>query len=285
MLAGPTPHSPQKKKGCFTEPAEELPRISSTSAQFLEKHMAPAPSSKTHPPLVVRYHGRMKQNKVYVAQVVWKTPPSKPKGTDPYTIRFISGGAQVVPSERTLDPTKPKEKAVFYITPIAKGPLRGERVEVLQNGQKVQEIALRSRVTNLKWFWIFLLLTFLVPWYLYNFVQGTPEPRKGYGGQWESVIDTIDKNTPPRYEPVFTEEIKNNDTLQEVSNSLKNVYVVSYAAFTQDEIDAQDRPGTYRLYLPFWIGVGFFVLAIISWIFSRQKRRKKTGQPVPIVSG
>src|SRR4051812_39329760 len=75
-------------------------------------------------------------------------------------------GAQVVPAEQTLDPANFDDRATFYVTPLAKGWLRGERLEVLQNGRKVQEIRLPCKVTTQRWTWFFLLLTIFVGWWV-----------------------------------------------------------------------------------------------------------------------
>src|SRR5262249_44845369 len=73
-----------------------------------------------------------------------------------------------------LDPAKPDAKAVFYVTPLAKGWLRHECLEVLLGGRKVQEMPLATKVTTQHMTWALLILAFLVPWVLYNYVQNSP---------------------------------------------------------------------------------------------------------------
>src|SRR5688572_25987131 len=122
-------------------------------------------SEPTVPPLVVRYPRRLRPQKVYTVQVSWKTR-EKPKvaGARPYTVRLVMAGAQVVPAEQWMDPNKPAARANFYVTSLARrGWLKGERLEVLADGEKVQEIGLPAKVTTQRTTWILLLLTFLIP--------------------------------------------------------------------------------------------------------------------------
>jgi hypothetical protein len=117
----------------------------------------------TLPPLVVRYMRRMKRQRVYSYEVSWKD--SRRSSGSPVVVRLIVAGAQVVPSERTLDPAEPKSKAIFYVTPLArKGWLRGERLEVLHDGRKLQEIRLPSKVVSQRLTWVLLGLAIVIPW-------------------------------------------------------------------------------------------------------------------------
>src|SRR5881396_2891305 len=79
--------------------------------------------------------------------------------TAPVTVRLVMAGAQVVPAEQTLDPGDPGDKATFYVTPLAHGGLRGERIEVVQNGRKVQELRIPCKVTSQKGTLVWLFLT------------------------------------------------------------------------------------------------------------------------------
>src|SRR6516225_1877388 len=80
----------------------------------------------TLPAVVVRYPRRMKPRKTYAAQVSWRSAPRLGDEVPNITVRLVMPGAQVVPSERPLDPENPKDKAVFFITPLTKGWLKGE---------------------------------------------------------------------------------------------------------------------------------------------------------------
>jgi hypothetical protein len=251
--------------------------------------MAKATSGRTHPPLVVRYYKRMKKQKVYTAQVSWRSAPTKGKGGEPYTVRLIMPGAQVVPVERVMDPGKPKDRAVFYVTPIAaKGQLRGERLEVLQQGQKVQEIAVPAKISSLRWFWIFLVLAFFLPWYLINYVQDPTGKEVGLNTQrWEQVEISIDekvnKHLPGDIEKATATTGKKIDELVMVDDGtdvLRNSIIVLYDFFNQDNV--MIGGSYYRANFPFWLGVFFFVLALLAWFLGREKVRKAVGKPVPI---
>jgi hypothetical protein len=104
----------------------------------------------------------MRPNRVYPVVVSWKGAERSAGG--PVTLRLLMAGAQVVPLEQTLNPQEPDAKVVFSVTPLARGHLRGERLEVLQDGRKVQEIHLPCKVTTQFWTWVLLVLTILVAW-------------------------------------------------------------------------------------------------------------------------
>ncbi len=126
------------------------------------------------PRVQVRYYSRMRPNRVYPVVVSWKGAEG---ATGPVTVRLLMAGAQVVPLEQTLDPQEPKARVTFHVTPLARGQLRGERLEVLQDGRKVQEIRLPSTVTTQRATWVLLLLTLLVAWFLVPIFDPSYEPR------------------------------------------------------------------------------------------------------------
>src|SRR5436305_1965140 len=154
--------------------------------------MAEAPKGKTTPPravpretvrsdtiepLQVRYFRRMSLQRVYGVSVGWpkrKDERRAPAGTPPVTVRLLMAGAQVVPSEHTLDPNEPEAKATFYVTPLAKGCLRSERLEILVGGRKVQEMPLPAKVGGQGLTWALLLLALLVPWFLLTYGKYSP---------------------------------------------------------------------------------------------------------------
>ena len=96
--------------------------------------------------LRVSYYHRMKPNRVYPWTV---TLPDARRGADEdVTVRLLMAGAQVVPAEQPLQNVDGQAKATFFVTPIAKGWLKGQRLEVLVGGRKVQEIPLASKVVS-----------------------------------------------------------------------------------------------------------------------------------------
>lgn len=252
--------------------------------------MARGTSAKLHPPLKIRYFKRMKSQKVYPVQVTWKTPPSKAKGAEPYTVRLVVPGAQVVPSERILSPGKPKEKAVFYVTPLAKrGQLRGERLEVLQDGEKVQEVATPSKVSSLKWVWIFLLLAILVPYVIGEHVQTHKVPT--HSKDWNSYTARLDKftaeyiphpNTTKTNTPI-KDIVKDN---KKINKDLLSYYTVAAESLITDVclVTPADSDGSviYKLYIPFWFFVLFVFFAFLAWWFGREKRSTRVSKPLAI---
>src|SRR5262245_23436911 len=140
-----------------------------TSPQPRPTAARPTPQrpENTLPPLRVVYYRRMRSQRVYTFKVGWsnKEQSRPPAGARPVTLRLLMAGAQVVPSEQTLDPTKPDASARFYVTPLAKGHLHGERLEILIDDRKVQEVPLQCRVTSQRSTIALLLLTILVPWF------------------------------------------------------------------------------------------------------------------------
>src|SRR5947209_7143534 len=91
-------------------------------------------SDTTLPRLRVRYFHKMKPARVHVAEVSWAGAASPQRGE--VTVRLIVAGAQVLPSEQTMDAAKPDRKVLFYVTPLAKGWLRNEKLEVISQGRK-----------------------------------------------------------------------------------------------------------------------------------------------------
>src|SRR5207247_3183836 len=154
--------------------------------------MAEAPKGKTTPPravpretvrsdtiepLQVRYFRRMSLQRVYGVTVGWpkrKDARRAPPGAPPVTLRLLMAGAQVVPTEHTLDPNDPDAKATFYVTPLAKGWLRNERLEILVGGRKVQDMPLPAKVGGQGLTWTLLLLAVLVPWLLLTYGKYSP---------------------------------------------------------------------------------------------------------------
>src|SRR2546428_3012168 len=129
----------------------------------------------TLPPLQIRYYRRMSRQRVYNVTVGWpKSRPKPPAGTPPVSVRLLMAGAQVVPSEHVLDPNKADAQATFYVTPLARGWLRSEKLEVIVQGRKVQETRLASKVCSQRMTAVLLLLTLIVPWFILNYLKYAP---------------------------------------------------------------------------------------------------------------
>src|SRR5262249_51896746 len=128
-------------------------------------------SDSNLPPLRVRYYRLMKPRRVSTVEVFWPksaNPPRDAQQRGEITVRLIVAGAQVLPSEQTMSPSLPGAKAVFYVTRLAKGWLRNEKLEVLSQGRKIQEIPMASKVVTQRLTWFLLFCTFFVPWFILN---------------------------------------------------------------------------------------------------------------------
>jgi hypothetical protein len=128
------------------------------------------------PPLRVRYYRQMKPQRVYIAEVSWQGSARAVRGE--VTVRLIAAGAQVLPTEQVMDAALPGTKAFFYVTPLARGWLRNEKLEVLVRGRKVQEIPMATKVVSQRLTWFLLLCTFLLPWLILNNITYGPMAHK-----------------------------------------------------------------------------------------------------------
>ena len=255
----------------------------------------PAQRAATGPYLSVRYWKRMRVNKVYPVVV-----STTGKGdAEPVVVRVVMAGAQVVPAELPMDPSNPGDKATFYVTPLAKGNLRGERVEVLQGGRKVQEIRIPSKTVSQSSTVVWLALAIIVPWLILHFFDYHPigyqakldsEGREKYerGPQvWSKYKEEKDKegelNGPKRITNFITD---NMPKLEPMLGLAKDSDVVVYYK------DAQDFPrkGYQHLIenyhdldqpLAFYIFCAFLLIALISFIARQEGRKTVRGKPLP----
>src|SRR6202023_3067217 len=105
-------------------------------------------------------------------EVFWQKADKPPHGE--VTVRLIVAGAQVLPTEQIMDAAKPDVRAIFYVTPLAKGWLRHEKLEVLSHGRKVQEIPMATKVVTQRLTWFLLFCTFFMPWFILNELKYGP---------------------------------------------------------------------------------------------------------------
>jgi hypothetical protein len=224
----------------------------------------------------------MHRQHVHTVSASWCTKGSDrpPADAEPLTLRLLMAGAQVVPSEQTLDPTKPTAKATFYVTPLAGGWLRGERLEVLRGGRKVQEIPLRCRVVSQRMTAVLLLLVFLVPWFILTYLKNPIAedvslvrvggvPRLQGQTRAETFANRVRDQLPDM--PEFVKDVSSD-----VDAGLKkfpNVFGDVYEVLTRL---AQQQP------LAFYAAVALLVLTLISWKLHSLKRKRRMGQPIPL---
>ncbi len=245
-------------------------------------------SEQVLPPLRVRYWRRMSRLRVYRVVVSWQKSSRHrpPRDAEPVTVRLVMPGSQVIPSEQAIDPTDPDAKVTFYATPLARGWLRAEHLQVLIDGRKVQEIALPSKVVGQKTTWILFFLTFLVPLLLANLrnvVETEPEPLK-VPGQKEVVVVEQDLKPSDAMERQIKDEMPPMPTI--VS---ERVPWAEHVNEVTTKLVAENYGRLIQLIRDYYIPVyAFYVLlffTLISWFTHRNKRRRRTGQPIPLPRG
>ena len=252
-------------------------------------------SGRTIPPLVVQHiPSACAPQKVYSVQVSWRSCAKSrnclPALAGPYTVRLImaggSGGSQRTAIGRRCKPTT---KAIFYVTPLVRrGWLKGERLEILYDGEKLQEVALPAKVTTQCKTWIFLLLAFLVPWFLVNYVQLTEMPQylaatKGSGGPWGHLQKDLNESIPYLNTPEVQGPLKQGvEAIGLEQDSIGKAYSWVFRLFTRDEMFLEGTTSTVKLDLAFWSAVAFLVLAFLSLIVHRQKWKRKVSKPIPV---
>jgi len=211
----------------------------------------------------VRYYQRLKRGKAYNYVVTWDQEFAYKGPAQSVVIRLLAGGAQVVPSEVQLDPNDAADKAYFHVTPLAKGYLAGQKIEVVVNGKKVQEIQIISKAVTRRMNWTFLLLTFLAPWFILAFVKTSTMQRDVA----KSVADTIARNVPAT--PDFIK-----DSIPAMHDGLISFRGAVADAAESFHLLAWEHP------LAFYVGVTFFLLFLISLWIRRDKRKLRVGKPL-----
>jgi len=232
-------------------------------------HAGSARSSQhSHSPLVVRYMRRMKRQRVYAYEVRWRETSRAGMPGAPVTVRMVVAGAQVIPTERSLDPSRPHDRAIFYVTPLARGWLRGERLEVLADGRKVQEIPLPSKVVSQRLTWVLLLLTFVVPWLWSSWIK-------------QEQFTSADKQLGTRIERfVYAEFPQAPSILKEKYPDIADA-LVDARFYVKDGINwlhhqSLDYP------IGFYLGAFLAALTLISLVIHRDLRQRRVGPPIPV---
>jgi hypothetical protein len=270
-------------------------------------------AENTIAPLQVRYYRRMSPRRVYGVSVSWpkKEERRAPAGTPPLTVRLLMAGAQVVPAEHTLDPNDPAAKATFYVTPIAKGWLRNERLEILVGGRKVQEMTLPAKVGSQGLTIALLVLAFLIPWFLLSYGKYSPltlskadvEKSEFFNlgaqslTQFEKVmiLNADDpgrkaKATYGKFNHLTPGEILTRRIEREVP-AVPDVVNDSVPAVREGLVSFREKIGDLydniilwneQYPLAFCFFVGFLVLALVSFIVHQDKQKKRSSKPIPI---
>lgn len=254
--------------------------------------------------LQVRYFRRMRPQHVYGVVVTWPKGQERrvPAATPPVTVRLLMAGAQVVPAELPLDPSDANAKATFYVTPLAKGWLRNERLEVLVGGRKVQEVPLPSKVRGQGLTWLLLALAILLPWFLLSY--GKYSPLKLNKEDVESVLNTKQVKALPLIQqqeirfakdPVEAAqlripELRQFDPGQVLHLRLKNE-LPDYLTDIEGVDEGLKKVGEMydnivvwngQYPIAFYVFVGLLLLALISFILHQDSRGRKVSRPIPV---
>jgi hypothetical protein len=259
-----------------------------SNQQYLDSEEAPmadiAPTSRT-PSMPSQSDGRPEQGlsplrvryyRVYAVDVFWQTTAKPQRGE--LTVRLIGAGAQILPAEQIMDAGTPDAKAVFYVTPLAKGWLANQKLEVLAQGCKVQEIPMASKVTSQRLTWFLLLCTILVPWFITEELKHSPMTDtsrlgKAKGDQIiyrkiaKEVEDYIKDNVPAL--PDFLKDTFVEKGLLQARSAVAASYQKVVEIATWEPI-------------AFYVGTILFALTLISAFIHKPKRTSTVGKPIPL---
>ncbi len=221
--------------------------------------MPPRSSAAGFPALKVQFFRRMKLNRVYPLTVAWSEKPKSLGAVKNVTVRLIGAGAQIVPSEQALDATRPDLKATFFVTPLAMGWLRAQRIEVLVHGRKVQEIPLASKVVCQCWSAFWFILAALVP-ILLIWLRSTET-------QW--LADIVRTHVPPLPAAIADSA----PALGDAWNKTWEVIADGVAKFSQFN---------HERLLAFPVMMGFLLLSLWSFVTHRDRTKFRMSEPIAI---
>lgn len=216
------------------------------------------------PCLTVRYMRRMKARRVYVYEVSWEAG-RRPVEAAPLTVRLVVPGAQVVPAERPLGTRPPADRALFYVTPLAEGWLRGGRLEILAEERKVKEAPLPSRVVSQRSTWLFLALTFVLPWLWKVYIVG-PENAYLPGSQLSNITE---KELRP-----WLSQLNLWKPVQQVMQNIQINLDGIHGLLWQTQVPTTPLLALALLFLTF-----------LSWLLHREKRLRLRQIAIPSVRG
>jgi hypothetical protein len=268
----------------------------------------------------------MRPNKVYPVRVGWASTSGDralPEGESPVTVRLIMAGAQVVPSEHLLDSSRPKAQVTFYVTPLANGPLRGERLEVIQQGRKIQEINTPAKTVRQRRTLIYFALAFILPWLFLTLFKYSPtEPARvafkpdgseeflekdkmppmpavvvhkqdGHtktiktGDPGERLRLWLDDNTPDVPSQVDDVSSDAGSFLRSINSTLGEVYTYLCDAGRRKPDLLGWTGSNIHLYVPvaYLLFILMLVLTIVSWLVNLERRKKRVSKPLPLGGG
>jgi hypothetical protein len=159
---------------------------------------------KTQYQLLVRFYARMRRHRVYPFQVsLQKYNPGRgvADSATPVTVRPMIPGAVVTPAELELRPGHPESQSTFYVTPMAKGSLRGASVQLLSRGSVIQQVATPCRSVTQRLTLLLGLLTILVTALLLYYLKF--HPLEGYVRVVRTIPNPLLNPTPDMPRPAM----------------------------------------------------------------------------------
>jgi hypothetical protein len=247
-----------------------------------------APSQRTAPPrgpslgpVQVTFYRRMKMQRVYPVVVRWRQGAAPAPGHTA-SVRLLLAGAQVVPAELRLDPAKPTDQAAFYVTPLARGWLRAQRLEILFDGRKVQELPLASKAVTQRLALCLLVLTFVVPWLVHSYVVHSPyRYAERLDPATRAKAYDIVSDVGERFEKSLAESLPDmpavvDEYVPAINEGLKQGRHQVAHAYGQLVNASQTEPYTFYAFL---IMLGLTVFAALT---HRDVRRRRVGKPIPL---
>jgi hypothetical protein len=116
--------------------------------------------------LRVRFYRRMKRARVYPLYVeLQRLADNRPVAravSVPLQARPLIPGALVTPAEAPLDAAWPR--AVFHLTPLARGRMPDARVDLYEQGHRIHEMPLPMKTTSQRPTLVWLMLAVLLYW-------------------------------------------------------------------------------------------------------------------------
>lgn len=243
--------------------------------------------SNTLSPLRITYYRRMHRQRVYPVTIGWNSKDRPPAGAKPVKLRLLMAGTQIVPSEQILDPAKTDAVANFYVTPLARGNLYGERLEVLIDDRKVQEVPLSCKVTSQRMTLVLLALAFVIPALMlhygkYSYLMPEGQDAQKRRGAAAREMEDIAHDTPGL---LLQKRLQAN--LPETPDVIKE-NVPQVAKVLEEDIpgkigDVYDLLWMHRDEpIPLYVGLGLLLLAVLCGFMRRAKRKRRIGPPIPL---
>lgn len=237
------------------------------------------------PPVQIMYYRRMKLQRVYPVVVQWGKGAA-PAAGQKIKLRLLMAGAQIVPAEQTLDAGKLDQAATFFVTPLARGWLRAQRLQIIHEGRKAQDVAMVSKAVTHRLTWCLLLLAVIAPFLMHNWIKNSSfletstfdvrgikaiKANRSEDDVRRAVHFAIADNVPEmpevidEYLPSLNENLK--DARRWVAHEYGHLVFVS-----------ADQP------IAFYTALCFLGLALFSAVTHRDLRRRVISQPIQLVS-